>query len=60
MIVGLPDHGLHVIFLATAMSFSLYRLIVTTILSSYLRDPAFQSLWNKSRYDVGRSNQRGV
>ena len=33
MITGPTDHGLQVIFLATAMSSSLYHLIVTTTLS---------------------------
>ena len=43
MITGPADHGLHVIFLATAMSSSSYYLIVATTLSSYLRDLASQS-----------------
>ena len=33
MITGLANHGLHVIFLAAAMSFFLYRLIITIISS---------------------------
>ena len=33
MVMGPTNHGLHVIFLATAMSSSLYRLIVATISS---------------------------
>ena len=37
MITGFADHGLHVIFLATAMSFSSYRLIVTTTSSPLYR-----------------------
>ena len=57
MITGPTVHELHVIFLATAMSSSLYRLIVATTLLSYLRDFASQLPWNKSCYDAYRSNQ---
>ena len=50
MIAGLVGNGLYVIqsrlnfvFLTTAMSSSLYYLIVATILSSYLQDLASRS-----------------